>query len=200
MTCSTHNAVYRPRIFILYGVFFSVFTKGKRNTWTFLLGRGHFILPGWAEPCFSLFFSRLCDPLSEPITASPAFPSCVSRTSIPTSLPVLYKIVCVRFEIDVQQLSMRVWAETRLARSTRALLLPPRTRCLFCLTLFVFAVFFYCSVSARPLLYTPPSSRASSLKPIPWQPVAASPWKGRQPLCGATATQRNIRQRGMLHY
>lgn len=106
MTCSTHNAVYRPRIFILYGVFFSVFTKGKRNTWTFLLGRGHFILPGWAEPCFSLFFSRLCDPHSEPITASPAFPSCVSRTSIPTSLPVLYKIVCVRFEIDVQQLSM----------------------------------------------------------------------------------------------
>lgn len=47
---------------------------------------------------------------------------------------------------------------------------------LFPLTLFVFAIF-SCSASARPLLYTPPPPSPPTLKPTPWQPVAASPRK-----------------------
>lgn len=55
------------------------------------------------------------------------------------------------------------------------LFLPPLTLSLFPFTLFVFAVFSCCLCQTSTL--HSPSSLASSLKPTPWQPVAASPRK-----------------------
>ncbi|CAB1448782.1 unnamed protein product [Pleuronectes platessa] len=62
------------------------------------------------------------------------------------------------------------------------------------LTLFVVTVFSR-SVSARPLLYAAPPPRASSLKPTPWQPVAASPRKEEGGSDGGKERGREIRRR-----